>query len=151
MYTKCHKISNTRFCCNYPQVSRLHLFHRIHMEFFPGSGALTIFIITFSKQATPLFLCQLVVIHVFVFTFIVFAPLFGVCFFFPQNVVSVPSMELEIPHFLNDPATISLGRPRQASKTQEVMVVKEGAFTFPAGVKLFSPSTIHIVHLSYSL
>ena len=48
----------------------------------------------------------------------------------------------------SDWATISSGRPRQASKTQEVTVVKEGAFTFPAGVRLFSPSTIHFVHLS---
>ena len=61
---------------------------------------------------------------------------------------SVPSMELEILHFLNDRVTISSGRPRQASKTQEVTVVEEGAFTFPARVKLFSPLTIHVVHLS---
>ena len=36
-----------------------------------------IFVIAFSKQATPLFLSELVVILVFVFTFIVFALLFG--------------------------------------------------------------------------
>ncbi|XP_074610339.1 uncharacterized protein LOC141864459 isoform X2 [Acropora palmata] len=55
---------------------------------------------------------------------------------------SVPPMEFEISHFLNEWANISSARPRHASKTQE------GAFTFPARVKLFSPSTIHVIHLS---
>ena len=61
---------------------------------------------------------------------------------------SVPSVEFEIPHFLNDLTTISSGRSRHASKTYEATVVNEATLTFPARVKLFSASTIQVVHLS---
>ena len=63
---------------------------------------------------------------------------------------SVPSMEFDMPHFLKDHATFSSGRPHHASRTQEETVANEAVLTFPAGLRLFCPSTIQVVHRSQS-
>ena len=61
---------------------------------------------------------------------------------------SVPSIELEMLHFLKDQATISAGRLRQASNTHEHTVGSDAALMFPAGMKLFWPSIMQLFHRS---
>ena len=63
---------------------------------------------------------------------------------------SVPSIVFEMPHFLNERATISAGRLFYGSSTHWHMVLSDAALTFPPAVCSFSPSIIHVVHFSWS-
>lgn len=97
-------------------------------------------IISFAKQVSPLFLREPSSSSLSSFGIVASS--------YHSMSSSVPSVELEMPHFLNGRTTISSGRLRHASKTQEDTVANEAALTFPAGVRLFSPSIVQLLHLS---
>ena len=74
----------------------------------------------FCQTSFATFFCEVIIICVLVFTLFIWSKTF-----FPQHIILC--------------AVSAVGNS---------ILSKEAAFTFPAGVKLFSPSTIQVVHLA---